>query len=731
MDPRTHPALRMGLCAILFPVMLAAQDLPLKSVTLFSSGVGYFERQGELTGDVTLHLPFSTSEIDDVLKSLVVRDYAGAKDVIPPGNAPPSVSYPALESTDQALRKLHIDLSGSPTLPELLERMKGAEVAVDAPKAIIGRILSVEERAWPAEASAPAGAPDSAESLSSSKLVGRADPYRPGAISRRVLVLLTEKGIRALPLDSLESLRFTDPAVMADFNRALDLILGARVADRRGIDIHLPGGGSREAAIGYVIAAPVWKATYRLDLSGPRPWFQGWAIVDNPGEDWKNLSLSLVSGRPVSFIQNLYAPLMIDRPVLPLAIGLGAEARSYAAGMGGSLFAESQPSPAPTAAQRAAPALPSAKRAELMAGPSLAAPQAAAPQAAASPASGGMSQSAPRSAFDASGAAGIAIETRPAGDQFEFTIASPVSLEGGHSAMLGLVASPIAAEKLSIYTADSGESNPMLGVRITNSLGMKLPAGPVTVFDGGTYGGDALLDFFPEKDKRLIVYGQDLAVVGRDSRSSARETTGVKVSKGVLTFTRRITFTRSYEFRNASSTPRKLIIEHPVTPGADLVAPTSFEERTGSLYRFALDLPAAGSATLQVVERAPSIERVLISDLGGSTYLAYAASTELPRPIRDAMKRAADLAAALDGAKQSLADLASRRNELVANQARIRQNLEAVGKDSSQGQDYLKRLMGAESALDDNAMRSDLARKAVGDAQNALDAYVGALELDQ
>ncbi len=52
--------------------------------------------------------------------------------------------------------------------------------------------------------------------------------------------------------------------------------------------------------VSYIIAAPIWKTTYRvvLDQAG-KPFFQGWAIVDNVSdEDWKNVQLSLFRVRP-------------------------------------------------------------------------------------------------------------------------------------------------------------------------------------------------------------------------------------------------------------------------------------------------------------------------------------------------------------------------------------------------------------------------------------------------
>jgi hypothetical protein len=669
----------LALALSLFGMVRAlAQEPAITKVALFSSGVAYFEYRGRVTGDATLSLPFSAAEVDDALKSLVVWDPASG--AAPRGAGSPSVSYPSLEGLDDSLRGLRLDLTGSPKVADLLARLRGAELSVEAPEKIVGRIVSIEPR--------PTG--------------------KDGA-PRTTVVLLTSGGVRAIALDDMVSFRFTDPGIASDFDRALALILGARDADRRSLDLRLPGTTSREVALGYVVASPVWKVSYRLDLSGEKPWLQGWAIVDNPSQsDWKEVSLSLVSGRPVSFIQNLYAPLRLSRPVLPLSIAGAAEARSYESGFSEAADyagAEAEELYAPSAMGAAKSAAPmAAKRAE------------SAPRAAPSPA-----------------LADSAVETavaRTAGDQFEFTVKGPVTLERRRSAMLPLVAGALEAEKLSIWSPSSGSKNPMLGARLTNSLGMKLPAGPITVFDGGVYAGDALIEFLPEKDRRIIVYGQDLSVTAEDSRSSAQETVGVKVTKGVLVFSRRTTWTRSYEFRNASGTPRKILVEHPITSGAELVAPAAFDERTDSVYRFALALPAGGQKKLEVRERSPSQESVALSSLSADSFLYYASSSEIPAKIQDALRKAIELRGKADGAKKALAELVARKTELSSDQSRIRQNLDAVGRDSSQGQQYLKRLMDSEAELDALASKTAEARRASQDAQTAYDNYLGALNLN-
>ena len=74
--------------------------------------------------------------------------------------------------------------------------------------------------------------------------------------------------------------------------------------------------------VGYIQETPVWKTSYRLVLERRQAaLLQGWAIVENPTEeDWNDVRLTLVSGRPISFIMDLYQPLYIPRPVVELEL---------------------------------------------------------------------------------------------------------------------------------------------------------------------------------------------------------------------------------------------------------------------------------------------------------------------------------------------------------------------------------------------------------------------------
>src|SRR5262249_45655013 len=86
-----------------------------------------------------------------------------------------------------------------------------------------------------------------------------------------------------------------------------------------------------------VIENPIWKTSYRLVLSPKgeeKPYLQGWAVVENPSdEDWKDVRMALVSGRPISFQMDLYTPLYVPRPTETLELFAGLRSVAYSGSM--------------------------------------------------------------------------------------------------------------------------------------------------------------------------------------------------------------------------------------------------------------------------------------------------------------------------------------------------------------------------------------------------------------
>jgi hypothetical protein len=666
-------------------------DLPLRRIALLSSGVGYFEHSGVVGGSVDamttapaeILLRFDAAAVNDALKSLVVNDPAAAT-----SDTAPSVRYAVANSLDRALRSLKIDLSGAPGIVDILNNQKGAELEVYAPNAIRGRIIGVEYR-----------------------MGGFVQQYGYAqATPEPWLSLFTNQGIRVIAVKDIASFVFMDERINADLNRALDLILASREDDTRNLLVTLAGAGSREVSLSYVIPTPVWKVSYRLDLSGREPFLQGWAIVDNDSDtDWENIELSLVTGRPVSFIQNLYPPYRVSRPVVPLAIAGIAESRTYESGYGTGYDQYAEMEKAMEMAQADSFAIQSQRAQAPMAVP------------------------APAQATAAVGVAGTAANASAAGDQFEFTLKNPVTLERRQSAMLPLVEAVIEAEKVLVFSGqramNGGTINPGISAELTNNTGMKLPAGPITVYDGGTYSGDALIEFFPENEKRLISYGDDLSVTGSVTSSNSRYVSTVRVASGVMTIMRRQVYERVYTIRNASDEQKKLILEHPILSGYELIEPISAEDRTATLYRFTRYLAPKETHSFTVREEYPISETITLANLRADTFLSYSTNQEIPAEVRAALTRAIELRVKTDEATTAQRELETQLTRLISEQDRIRRNLEAAGNTSPQGQDYLRRLASLDSDIDDlNQQISDAVRE-VQRARREYEDYLASIRI--
>ncbi|MGD0434178.1 MAG: DUF4139 domain-containing protein, partial [Acetobacteraceae bacterium] len=231
-----------------------ATDLILKRVMLSSGGVGYFEYSADIDGDAELGLDVPLSQIDDILKSLVVFDSQG-------GVA--GVELPGRDGTVQAFGDAPFGPEALASPVAYLNALRGTEVTVQGPHPMTGRIVSAQPVS---------------------------ETIDTGTTQRVRVTLLSSDGLRQFVLEDAES----------------------------------KGNSERTVSVGYVVGAPLWKATYRLMLS-PDPSssarLQGWATLENQsGADWQGVTLTLQYGNPVTFRQALYRSYFVQRPEVPVEV---------------------------------------------------------------------------------------------------------------------------------------------------------------------------------------------------------------------------------------------------------------------------------------------------------------------------------------------------------------------------------------------------------------------------
>ena len=122
-----------------------SQTLPIRRVILYSNGVAYIERRGTVTGHAEIDLSFKQSQVDDVLKSMVVLDLGQGRigAVSYNSSAPPSARMADIPFSIQA--GTQGERWGG--LSAVLSQLQGARVAVStATRTATGSILTIEER---------------------------------------------------------------------------------------------------------------------------------------------------------------------------------------------------------------------------------------------------------------------------------------------------------------------------------------------------------------------------------------------------------------------------------------------------------------------------------------------------------------------------------------------------------------------------------------------------------
>jgi hypothetical protein len=662
------------------PVAAQAPALELKRVLLSAGGVGYFEFEAQVEGDAELALPVRLDQVDDVLKSIVVFDDKGGVGAI---------SLPGREPLGEAFRDLPFDQQALESPQELLNALRGAEVTVGGPRQASGRILKAiaEQVRLPGDG---------------------------GTVVRHRVTLIAPDGMRQFVLEEAESVRFADPAIQRQVDQALATIARHRVQDQRILQIAARGAGRRSLRVGYVAAAPLWKASYRLTApdtgAAGKALIQGWAVLENlSGRDWRNVELTLVSGNPVTFRQQLYTAYFVNRPEVPVEV-LGRVLPPPDQGVLGMADARARVPSEGAVRPRA----------------SFAAPPAAVP-AQGAPAMG--------MAPPPAGPAELVVaESQEAATQVLFVAPAPVSVKAGDSLSLPIVHREVPVERMALYQAGVHAAHPLAALRVTNDTGAGLPPGVLTLYERGkagvAYVGDARLSPLPVGENRLLSFAVDQKVqVDREQRS--RESVSeVRVSRGTLTLAYRDEQITSYRIKAPPNEDRAILIEQPRLADWELVSPRSAEvELTRGHYRIRQVLGRGGAAALDVVVQRPRQTVVQLAGLNQQAMLGYARTAGVPEGARQALERLAGMQAEVDRFDRQIKEIAAERETIAKDQVRLRDNLKSVPAGSDLAKRYLDSLKAQEDRLDGLRAAEDEAKQKLQQARAVLADAIAKLEL--
>lgn len=652
-----------GLC---MATALAQVDLPVSRVVLYRSGVGYIERTGTVNGNARIQLSLREPQMNDILKSLVLVDFDGGR--IEP------VQYTTRDPLNRVLISYAVNIADNPSRAELLKRLRGVPVEVFTQSPIKGTILSVEERVVRDEKSGQT----------------RTEP---------MLHLFTNEGITTVALSEVSRFRVLDERLQKEMENALAALASGLDTNRKVLELAFTGRGQRRVLIGYITEMPLWKMSYRLVIPREgKPLLQGWAIVENTtDEDWENVQITVVSGKPVSFIQNLYEPIYIKRPEYRprLDVGIMPEV----------------------------PQAPLERDAEEMKKRAAPAPDAFG-GAAGRPLALGEAREAMAESLEPMA------EGQAAGALFEYRVQTPVSIRRQQSAMLPVINQTIDAEPVSLYNPGRNAQHPLFGVRLTNTTHLTLMEGPVTVYYDDAYGGDALLDTVEPEDTRVITYALDTNVeVSVDTGGIIREVLTTRIVRGVLEQRTKLLRTTRYTLRNRGTQPRAVLVEQPYDGEWTLLQPSA-EERTRDFYRFRRALAANQTDTFEVREERVVSETyaLLTADIDSLQLVLRNTrpSEAMRKAIQEIIERRRQIALLQSEVRREQQKIES----IERDQERIRQNMAQLDRASDLYKQYVQKLTQQEREIEGARERIERLQKQISDAQQALNDYIQGLNIE-
>jgi len=633
-----------------------APVLPVTAVNLFTSGVGYFQHDGTVEGDAEITLTFSTDDINDLLKSLVLQDFDGG--------TVEAVTYPSQDPLSRILGSFSLNIADNPSLAELINRARGARVAVEGAVSASGTISGVEYRSRRTET---------------------------GTEQEAILNLLTDDGLRQIAFADMRSIRFTDADLQRELEAALAVIADNRREDRKSITIRFSGTGERRVRIGYVRAVPVWKTSYRVVLGADgSAQLQGWAIVENTSEaDWTDVSLGLVSGQPISFVMDLYSPIYTSRPRVQPQFGSTVAPQQYARDIA--------PAPARSSAR------------ESMADAALF-----------------VSPSRPEPAPIDLGAGVAAAASLESGAVYR--VDHPVSIPRRGAALIPIVSRTIPAERLAIYDATVLVDRALAAVELSNATELQLPAGPATIFEGANYAGDARLPELIAGEERLVSYAVDLdsTILVRRDPASAR-TTRVRVVNGVIEITRREALTTEYAIERIGDDPMTHIVIHPKRSGWDVSSSVDPIGETASELRYRVGVDAGASETLTVTEERVLSQQIGLSGIRDDQILFYLNEETIDSISARALERIRELRGRLAERERARREIEQEIATIYREQERIRSNLEVLDADTDLYRRFIDTLGAQEDRLELLQRRLREAQAEERDARAALQEFIETL----
>jgi Domain of unknown function (DUF4139) len=591
-------AIFAALTAALLSSAALAQTGTVKSVRLSSGGVAEYVRSLGVGADGNAIVEVPTDQMDDFLKTLVVLGAAPVKGL---STAGPGM----IEETFKALPIKPQDLDSAASV---LKALRGAPVSANGVK---GRIVGVEPPTEKQRA--------------------------------RLIVLLDSGAFDVAEIGGAMAYKLDDPKDAEMVSRAAGLLSSDGVQATRKVTIALDSKEPANVDISYVVAAPLWKPSYRIVVGDKgKARLQAWAVLENAsGEDWQGVSVSLTSGKPVTLRQRLYGRIWPQREEIPESAYLDVANARLSMNINTLLNKEA-----------AAPAAP---------------------------------------AIAAAGATAIVDE----GDVVaNFDLPGTYDLKNGETISVPILDQEIGAEFVALYR--DGAQHPDAALVLTNDTAISLPPAVAAVYDEkGRYVGDARIGNMKPGGVETAKFAADQKIDQEVATMTSSSFRTVIVKDGYLDATLERRVRKTFTAWGADA-DRKFVAEDAAMAGWTLV-PSEGVTETPQGARATVIVPAGKKVSTTIEWRMVENETQAIADIDDTMILQWL--DESPSP--DIAEKLQGLVTARSAQKEAERDLSRVMQAIegaVSESSRISGMLASVG-DTPLKQQFLQDLAEQEKSI--------------------------------
>ncbi len=598
-------------------------SLPIRRVTLYKHGLGFFERRGQVTGQ-QLRLEFPRPAMDDILKSLVVLDSLGQ--VL-------GLEFETPPDRNENVHKSSLTLSNNSSLTDTLTALRGRNVRVQT----------------------------SGQTLEG--LVVGVDLEKKNPLERAILSLYqtSTKSILKLSLEQFESLQILDAVAAGDLEFALQN--AKRDEDRSSALLRL-SEGEHDLSVSYIAPAPAWRVSYRLiaeemasaESDAREIFVQGWGLFDNTlEEDLDAVELSLMAGMPVSFRYSLFAPNTPERPLVEdqertVGAPIKFETMDYmeaAVPTGGIARAKKSMSPVMAAA-------PAALSSQMM-------------QSAQAVSSG--------EARGALFAYRVAHPVSVARGQSGMVLLMSAKLKGKRELLYNGAKNPenpvtsLRFENSSGFTLERGPVTVL----------------EAQVSQGAEYAGEAVLEFTPSGAEVIVAFAVELGVKVTEQQTWETHLNRISINQGYVLMQEYQTCRTNYEIVSQLRIPVVVTLERDRLNGYDFFETAQTISQTTTLARWKVEVSAKGKLEFVVQERILQSRYEQVRNITFESLSEYLKNKFLDLSTFEALKSIRDLYAQIESTNAKINSLEIERERIFARQTQIQGNLSPLARDGDEG----------------------------------------------